>query len=745
MKRVMILGSDGYIGWALSKSLSFAGISVLGIDNYSRRKLVAEVGGLSVIPIQSSRQREKLLRENGYDFSFVEGDLTDYLFLHDEIKKFKPDTIFHLGQQPSAPYSMRGVREAVFTQSNNIITTLNLIHAVQFLDSNISIVKIACYDDQTEVMTSDGWRFFKDLKYEDEVLCLDPNTEEMKFFVPKEIVQYPYKGRMFRIETRSVDCLVTPNHRVVFRRRVSYGTELVKTPIEVEMADNLPDIHFWIPRGGFWKGEEKEIFVLPAITFRGPGGHFQQKESKEVSMDKWLTFLGLYLSDGFVRYDKKEVPIDVLISVKRQRKVDLLRKTLEELGLSWYEQKPNNQGMVTFGVGGVQLARYLSSIGKCREKFIPKEFKFLSVRQLEILFNSLMQGDGSISKTGTMVYYSKSKKLLEDISEICLKIGLVPRFCDDDYEEGEEGDQYLFIGRKNVDTKISKDKRYWQEYNGNVYCCSVPTGIIMTRRNGKVCWSGNTMGEWGTPNIPISEGWMEIEYKGKKDTVPFPKQPGSFYHCAKVFDSINIELACKIWGLNVTNVYQGVVFGNNINPRRIGSDTIFDSLEGAETRLDVDECFGTVIHRFCAQAIINHPITVYGSGGQKRGFLPLRDSVQCLTLLGNNPAKGYRIVNQFAEIYSINQLAITVLEVLKGMGQRVPRITNFNNPRVEKEEHEYEVEREILKQLGYTPSISLKDEIRNILEDLVEHRKLIFVLKESSLLSPVTKWKKGNL
>ena len=394
MNKVIVMGSDGYIGFSLCKSLCFQGISVLGIDNYSRRKLVAEVGGLSVIPILSARQREKLLRENGYDFSFVEGDLTDYLFLHNEIKKFEPDTIFHLGQQPSAPYSMRGVREAVYTQTNNIVSTLNLIHAVQFLNPKISIIKIA------------------------------------------------------------------------------------------------------------------------------------------------------------------------------------------------------------------------------------------------------------------------------------------------------------------------------------------------------------TAGEWGTPNISIPEGWMEIEYKGKKDTVPFPKQPGSFYHAAKCFDSVNIELACKIWGLNVTNVYQGIVFGTRINPRRFGEDTIFDSLEGSETRFDIDEIFGTAINRFCAQAVINHPITVYGKGEQKRGFLPLRDSVQCLTLLGNNPTKGYRIVNQFAEIYTINQLASIVLEVTKKIGLLVPDKVNFKNPRVEKEEHEYEVERNILKQLGYVPSILLKEEIQNILEDLVEHRELIFSVKESGLLSPKTQWRR---
>lgn len=387
MKRVIIFGSDGYIGHSLSKSLCCQGISVLGIDNLSRRRLVAEVGEQSVIPIQSPEKREELLRRSKGDFSFVEGDLTDYLFLFNEIKRFEPDTIFHLGQQPSAPYSMRGIKEAVYTQCNNITSTLNLIHAVKTLNPDIQIEKIA------------------------------------------------------------------------------------------------------------------------------------------------------------------------------------------------------------------------------------------------------------------------------------------------------------------------------------------------------------TMGEYGTPKIPISEGLLEVSHGGTRDWLPFPKQPGSFYHSSKAFDSINLELACRIWDLNVTNVYQGVVFGTRIN-----SD--LEEIPGMETRFDIGEVFGTVINRFCAQAVITHPITIYGKGEQKRGFLPLRDSVQCLTLLGNNPSEGYRIVNQFAEIFSINQLASIVLEVTEQKKYRIPRMINFKNPRVEEDDHDYEAETKVLKELGYKPSISLIEEVYNILGDLEKHRELILNVKESGLLSPQTKWRK---
>src|ERR1035438_3454182 len=132
-----------------------------------------------------------------------------------------------------------------------------------------------------------------------------------------------------------------------------------------------------------------------------------------------------------------------------------------------------------------------------------------------------------------------------------------------------------------------------------------------------------TMGEYGTPNVDIPDGCFEIEYRGRRDRMPFPRQPGSFYHLSKVHGSNNIMFACKVWKLRATDVMQGVVFGTRID--EMGSD------ERLLTRLDFGESFGTAINRFCCQAVIGHPLTPFGRGHQKRGFLPLRDSMQCLT------------------------------------------------------------------------------------------------------------------
>jgi UDP-sulfoquinovose synthase len=143
-----------------------------------------------------------------------------------------------------------------------------------------------------------------------------------------------------------------------------------------------------------------------------------------------------------------------------------------------------------------------------------------------------------------------------------------------------------------------------------------------------------TMGEYGTPNIDIPEGFFEVEFRGRKDYLPFPRQANSFYHWSKVHDSGNTMFACRVWGLRSTDIMQGVVFGTQID--EMGDDARLRS------RLDFDQCFGTAVNRFCCQAVIGHPLTVYGSGGQTRGFLPMRDSMQCLTIAIENPPQPLR-------------------------------------------------------------------------------------------------------
>ena len=240
-----------------------------------------------------------------------------------------------------------------------------------------------------------------------------------------------------------------------------------------------------------------------------------------------------------------------------------------------------------------------------------------------------------------------------------------------------------------------------------------------------------TMGEYGTPNIDIPEGFFEIEYRGRKDTLPFPRQPGSWYHLSKVHDSHNIMFACKIWGLASTDIMQGVVHG--IITDEMTSDDLL-------TRFDFDEAWGTALNRFCAQAVIGHELTPYGKGGQTRGYIALRDSVQCMTLAAENPPKDgeYRVLNQFDETYSVNDLAKHVVKVSGEFGIDA-KIWSIENPRLEKEEHYYHPDREKLPSLGFKPTNDLDTELRLTIPKLMKYRSRIEEKKEA--IMPKINWR----
>jgi UDP-sulfoquinovose synthase len=239
-----------------------------------------------------------------------------------------------------------------------------------------------------------------------------------------------------------------------------------------------------------------------------------------------------------------------------------------------------------------------------------------------------------------------------------------------------------------------------------------------------------TMGEYGTPNIDIEEGYIEIEHKGRKDTLPFPKLPGSFYHLSKVHDSHNIHFACRIWGIRATDLNQGVVYGIET------PETTLD--ERLLTRFDYDQAFGTALNRFCVQAMIGHPLTVYGKGGQTRGFLNIVDTLQCVELTADNPADPgeFRVYNQFTESFTVAELAEKVRHAAGEVGVEVP-IEHLQNPRVELEEHYYNPVHTKLPSLGLKPTLLSETLIESVLTtiDRYKHR----VIAEG--IDPSTLWR----
>ena len=239
-----------------------------------------------------------------------------------------------------------------------------------------------------------------------------------------------------------------------------------------------------------------------------------------------------------------------------------------------------------------------------------------------------------------------------------------------------------------------------------------------------------TMGEYGTPNIDIEEGFIEIRHKGRSDTLPFPKMPGSWYHLSKVHDSHNIHFACRVWGLRATDLNQGVVYGIETDETRLDPRLL--------TRFDYDEVFGTALNRFCLQAVIGHPLTVYGEGGQTRGYLNIVDTIQCVELATMNPpGEGeYRVFNQFTEQFSVLELAELVQKAGAEYGLQV-EVDHVNNPRVERERHYYNATNTKLLDLGLKPHLLSQTLIESMFGQIEKYGDRVI----PDLIMPRTRWR----
>lgn len=227
-----------------------------------------------------------------------------------------------------------------------------------------------------------------------------------------------------------------------------------------------------------------------------------------------------------------------------------------------------------------------------------------------------------------------------------------------------------------------------------------------------------TMGEYGTPNIDIEEGWINIEHKGRKDKFLYPRQSGSLYHTTKIMDTDLLWYYVRVWGLKVTDLMQGPVYGIYTEESKSNEDLL--------TFFSYDEIFGTVLNRFIVQAVAGYPLTVYGKGGQTRGYLNIKDTLQCIGIaIESKPKKAeLRILNQYTETFTVQDLADLVKETGSRYNLNV-QIKNIKNPRIELEEHYYNPSNKGFIDLGLKPNYLTKDEIANIIEKVLKHKDKI--------------------
>ena len=236
-----------------------------------------------------------------------------------------------------------------------------------------------------------------------------------------------------------------------------------------------------------------------------------------------------------------------------------------------------------------------------------------------------------------------------------------------------------------------------------------------------------TMGEYGTPNIDIEEGWLEVNHNGRSDRMLYPKRPGSFYHLSKVHDSHNIEFGCRIWGMRATDLNQGVVYGVDTEQTKLDPRL--------QTRFDYDGVFGTVLNRMVIQAVLGHPLTVYGNGSQTRGLINIVDTVECIRLACETPAdRGeFRVFNQMTESMSVREIAETVQKEFPGE----VTIEHVENPRVELYDHYYNVRHTALEGLGLKPTLLSMALIDHMFDVVERYRDRVDV----AAILPTVKWR----
>jgi len=342
-----------------------------------------------------------------------------------------------------------------------------------------------CISEDTEVLTRDGWKGIKDVTYDDEVATLNTETDELEYQKPSRLFNFGYNGKMCRFYGRHLDVLVTPDHQVYVSK---YKSANDWHEYQLEKAQTILNEYVRFKKDCYWNGKEQDFFTLPA---------FEDYPTRILKMDSWLDFFGWWIAEGSIRENQnpktKSTYYQIIVSqssVANEVKCKEIERAIESLGWDWSYSGHNYYIWTGYNK---QLVQYLRQFSGAENKYIPIELKNLSVRQLNILLNTLMAGDGHRNQ-----YYSKSKRLCDDIQEICLKLGYS---ADVSYYNKRQYPIWT-VGMEKINTKPRINE--WRnnretygkseevEYNGLVFGITVPKyHIIYCRRNGKGCWIGN--------------------------------------------------------------------------------------------------------------------------------------------------------------------------------------------------------------------------------------------------------------
>ncbi len=711
-KTILLLGADGYIGYPLALRCVTNGAFVIGVDSGHRRSCVSKMNSVSATKLSSIYEREEILNHIGdyhpYDCDVMDDRVTGL------IKSHKPDVIVNLAHDASAPWSMKSKELAQNVLSNNILNTNKLLWDIHTHCPDAHYITIgstgeynhtinvdieegyfsfehngreskqclfpreansiyhACYDDKTEVLTQDGWKWFKDITGYDLITTLNKETDTLEYQYPSNIFDYDYDGVLININNRSIDINVTPNHNI-FTHTV-YTSDCKNW--RMESAENIYNKNRCIRRSvSNWNGDKCYI-TLPECKVKVNGHSSKTMPELKIDAVDFIDFFGWWITEGslYNRY--------VHISQQKECNFDDIINSFDSLNLNrkiTTNNTPSRGGIVGFMISHPQLSQYLKQFGQSKDKFIPKELKNLPKHLLKRLLGVMIKGDGHLKDDHykmAAAFYTISKQLADDIQEICLKCGYVAIINEVD-RKGNGYIEYNINITDNLSTQLIMSESVSSQrqnpiysknqYSGKVYCCEVPNSIIYVRRNGKPCWCGNS----------------------------------------KIGSTYLIDYLTRLWGLRCTDIMQSVVFGLYTPECDQWKDW---------SRLDSDDAFGTVIHRFVVQSLLGEPMTVYGHGKHQRAFLSLNDSIQALEIAINNPAEQGKVQswNQLTEWHSIEDVAKSVSSVIKdAVTETIP------SPRKEfTGGHYYNYKSDILKNLGYKPTRTIEQEIQYIVDTL---------------------------
>ena len=360
-----------------------------------------------------------------------------------------------------------------------------------------------CYSSDTEILTDKGWKYFKDLELEDKVAQVNPETLEISFVQPEAYIKYPFKGMMIHFKSKSVDLLVSPDHKMLYSSEWKFYNSKNKK-WQIEQAYKIKDLSkIIIPQAGHMNNEDKDFFELEEEYELDSHTNIRTKTVKKVKIkgDTFVKFLGIYLSEGSF-YVKEKKHYKVRIVQREGETADKIEEVLKEMPFNYFKIKRKN-GTLEFVINSKILTKYVEKFGKSKDKFIPPELFNVSSRQKRLFLKYFILGDGYVKPDGkTFHFVSKSKRLLDGIQALYLTLGISTTVYEHKYENGET--YYRLETRKD---KKGNDKYYSMvrdvkdvPYNDYIYSVTVPEGFLVVRRNNKIAISGNCMSMRGVKN-----------------------------------------------------------------------------------------------------------------------------------------------------------------------------------------------------------------------------------------------------